>query len=246
MSKEIRLFTPRARLAWPFLFTPRAEDADGKPIEPKYSLKLLFDVEAQKTPEWKALVAAIVALGREKFKDAMGTWQGPGKGQVAQVKTAKGLLAAVDMPFRDGSDVTDEDGNPRPGYGPGVVYFGASSKYKPGVVGGDKQALVEGDVYAGCYVRASLVPFAFENAGNKGISWGLRNVQKMADGQPFGQGIKAEDEFGEVQGYQAPERPGSEFPPEQAPGNRPRRPESQPAPASTQQGMGADSDDIPF
>ena len=32
MAKEVRLFTPRGRLAWPFLFVPRTEDRDGKPL----------------------------------------------------------------------------------------------------------------------------------------------------------------------------------------------------------------------
>jgi len=189
MAKEARLFTPRARLAWPYLFKPRAQtNRDGTPKDgkPKFSLTLIFDAEAQETPEWAALKKAVLDLAAEKFG-----------------KLPPALKAKVDLPFRDGADKVDNDGKPYAGYGPGVIYFSASSTIKPGVIGGDMKPLTEEDVYAGCYVRASIVPFDFDNSGNKGISLGLRNVQKMGDGEPFGQGVKAEDEFGAVQGYKA-------------------------------------------
>jgi hypothetical protein len=46
----------------------------------------------------------------------------------------------------------------------------------------------ETEVYSGAWYRAQVRAFAYENAGNKGVSFGLQNVQKLRDDDPLGSG----------------------------------------------------------
>ena len=87
-------------------------------------------------------------------------------------------------------------------YPPGSVYINVRSKQPPGIVsrfaGEDGRPLRITDpseVYSGCQVRASLNVFAYDRAGNRGISLGLNNVQKLADGERLDGRLKAEDDF---------------------------------------------------
>lgn len=75
-------------------------------------------------------------------------------------------------------------------------FINANSKDKPGIV--DKQVkpiLDPGEFYSGCYGRASITFYAFNQNGNKGIACGLQNLQKLADGEPLSGRSRAEDDF---------------------------------------------------
>ena len=59
------------------------------------------------------------------------------------------------------------------------------------------------DFYSGCYGRASIVFFAYNTNGNKGVGCGLNNIQKLEDGQPLSGRSTAVEDFGTpVQNYQ--------------------------------------------
>jgi hypothetical protein len=99
-------------------------------------------------------------------------------------------------PFRDGAEKATD------GYGPGKTFLNVNSNRQPGVVskyaGPDGKPLPITDpdeVYPGCRVRVSLVPFAYEAQGNKGVSFMLGNVQKLSDGPRLDGRLRAEDEF---------------------------------------------------
>ena len=68
-----------------------------------------------------------------------------------------------------------------------------------------QQILDEGELYAGCYARMSVHAYAYaptkENPQIKtGVSFGLNNVQKVADGEPLGgMSSRPEDDFEPVQ-----------------------------------------------
>jgi hypothetical protein len=68
---------------------------------------------------------------------------------------------------------------------------------KPGIVDKDLNPIMSQDeFYSGCYGRASINFYAFNNAGNRGIACGLNNLQKLADGEPLAGGASAETDFG--------------------------------------------------
>ena len=52
--------------------------------------------------------------------------------------------------------------------------------------GGDGYDLDPSLVYGGCYVRASLICYAYDVSGNQGVSASLRSVQKIGDGDRLG------------------------------------------------------------
>ena len=52
------------------------------------------------------------------------------------------------------------------------------------------------EIYGGCYVFAALGAYPYDMMGNRGVSFGLDGIQKVADGDPFDGRSRAEDVFG--------------------------------------------------
>lgn len=95
--------------------------------------------------------------------------------------------------FRDGDEEADLEKNPE--Y-EGHYFMTVSNNTRPGIVDAQVRPILDQtEVYSGCYARVSINAFAFSASGNKGVSFGLNHVQKMADGEPFGSFTKAEDDF---------------------------------------------------
>lgn len=168
----MKVITPKARLSYPHLFEPQIPPGQTDPV---YSCTLIFEDGTDLADMRKA----VDVVGREKWADK---WE-------AAVKAGK-----VRLPFR-------EDGEEK-GYPEGSVFINIKSKAAPGVVsiypgpdGKPKAIDNPTDVYAGCYVRASLRAFAYDVNGNKGVSFALGNVQKVGDGQRLDGRSRAEDEF---------------------------------------------------
>lgn len=55
------------------------------------------------------------------------------------------------------------------------------------------------EFYSGCYGRASIIFYAYNANGNKGIAAGLQNLQKLEDGEPLSGKSRPEDDFGPVE-----------------------------------------------
>lgn len=170
-----KVTTPEFRVSFPAVFEPSGMQGQEK----KYSVTMLFDKKAQATPEYKALVGLIRHAVEEKFPDA--------------AKRPKGLK----NPLRNGSE-KELDGYED------TMFCTARSKTKPGLVDASLQAIISPeDFYAGCYARATVNAFYYDQAGNKGVGLGLQNIQKLRDGEPFSGRSKAEDDFGAVEGQES-------------------------------------------
>jgi hypothetical protein len=137
---------------------------------PKFGLAMLFD---KTSPGLEKLRAACKAAVAKKWGD----------------KPPKGLRT----PLRDGNE-KDYDGYKD------MIYVSASSTDQPGIVDQTKNALDPRKVYAGCFARATVVAFAYDKAGNKGVAFALHNVQFVKNGEPFGNKRQAEDDFTEIEG----------------------------------------------
>lgn len=158
--------TPRFRVSFPNLFTARAAPGGG---EPKYSLSMLFPPGTDLS-ELKKAAAAVVT---EKF--------GP---------DASKYPAKLKTPF------IDQGGYDYEGYEKGAILIRATSKQKPGLVDKNVKPIIdESEVYPGCYAIATVRPFYYDSNGNKGVSFGLQNVQIVADGEPIGGRARPEKEF---------------------------------------------------
>jgi hypothetical protein len=173
MSDVKKVRTPEFRVSFPNVFEPVG--FNGSP--PKYSICMLFDKGTD-----------ISALKKEAYKAAQEKWGDKAKGMVESGK--------VRMPFRDG----DEDKPDVDGY-KNCVFMNCSSKQKPGLVDQDVNPIMDkNDFYAGCYAHATVKPFAYDTAGNKGVSFGLQNIQFIRDGDSFSGRSRAEDDFAPAEG----------------------------------------------
>jgi len=105
----------------------------------------------------------------------------------------------LESPFKDQGDRA-KDGVLPQGYEKGAIYMNLKNKNKPGVVDQNVQPIIdESEFYPGCWAIASVNCFAWDYEGVKfGVSFGLNNIQKVKDGEPFSGRTKAEDDFAPV------------------------------------------------
>ena len=182
-----RVTTPKGRVSFPHVFTPRAPMPGAAE---KYSITILIP----KSENIQKLVELRNNAVTAKWPDA--------------AKRPKNLH----NPIKDGDTDVMNDGTLRKEKYPecaGHWLITASRAKKSGapkVVDQQMQQILdEGELYAGCYARMSVHAYAYaptkENPQIKtGVSFGLNNVQKVADGEPLGgMSSRPEDDFEPVQ-----------------------------------------------
>jgi hypothetical protein len=180
--------TPRAILSYPFLAKPQ-QDQKGKM---KYSCALVFP----KGTDLSGLLADAIEAAEAKFGKVMKVKAGKETKEYTMAQALEmGLLRS---PFR-----TDAE---KKGYPEGSIFINVRTEKRPGVVYAHKDAAtgkpaevpadkVEDELYPGCFARASVVAFAYDTEGNKGVSFALNNVQKLGEGERLDSRQAAEDEF---------------------------------------------------
>jgi hypothetical protein len=93
----------------------------------------------------------------------------------------------VRNPLRDGDTETKQDGSPLGAEYAGCFFFNAKSTNKPGAVDQHGQDLIgANDIGSGDFGRVSLNAYAYSQAGNNGVSFGLNNIMLLAKGDPLG------------------------------------------------------------
>ncbi len=160
------ILTPRFRISFPWLFEAQPPMA-GSVGSPMYSVVMLFSKETDLSALKKAASAAAASM-----------WPDPAK----RPKTFR-------SPFRNGDEKQLD------GYA-GMIYVTAKSKTRPGVVDQSVKPIMDQSViYAGAYAIAQVTCYAYDRAGNSGVGFGLSNIQKVADGDPFTARSKPQDVF---------------------------------------------------
>jgi hypothetical protein len=144
-----KVVTPIGLLSFPALFEARAAVPGG---EPRFSLNIVFDKEAQKTEAYKALVKEVEACAKEFFQGKLpANWRNP---------------------------IRDAGEKEYAGYEDGYTYISAWTKQRPGLIGPNKEEIdLPEQVFAGQKVRATVRPFGYNQQGNKGVALSLQNVQ---------------------------------------------------------------------
>lgn len=174
-----RVQTPTCTISYPHIFKPAPGPKAGQPgadEDLKYSAAFVFDPGA----DLSALKKAAVFAATEKWGDA-----------VAE------MIRIDDLRFPFRKDAV------RKGYTEGSVFLNARSNRKPGVVSrfadpetGRPQVITdESKIYPGARVKASLTAFAYDQKGNKGVSFALNNIQLIGDGERLDSRVAAEVEF---------------------------------------------------
>lgn len=172
-----KVVTGKVRLSYAHLFEPYASDPDD---EKKYSVTILIPKTDKGT---LAKIKAAQDAARENGKTSK--WDGR-------------IPSNLSTTLHDGDEEADLEKNPE--Y-KGMMYMAMSSKQRPGIVDENVNPIMDPtEVYSGCYARVSIRAFPYNAKGKKGISFGLNNVQKLADGEPLGGRSRAEDDFDAVGG----------------------------------------------
>jgi hypothetical protein len=168
------VITPEFRAAFIGLFKPTAprENPDGAK---KYSIRAVFAPGADLSVLKKQAQLAAEAKWGDKVPKTMRS------------------------PFR----TNEELDSPIPGIADDAVVmtFSANEDRRPGLVDAKLQDIIDdSEVYSGAWFRAQVRAYAYDAAGNKGVSFGLQNVQKLRDDEPLGKGkvpaSKAFESFG--------------------------------------------------
>lgn len=174
------LTTPAFRVSYPNVFKPKRNELSNKD---EYSLEAVFPKDADLS---KLKAAATEAIENKWGKD--------------KNKWPKALRS----PFRAQADKIKRDEEtgkeflPDP-YVDGATYMNLKSTNKPGVVDEQVQPIIDpSKIYPGCWMRATISAYAYDQAGNRGVNFGLQNLQFVKDGDPLGGRTKPEDDFAPV------------------------------------------------
>lgn len=175
----IKVMTPKFRVSYPHVFKPQLNKLNNKE---EYSVQALF----KKGEDLSPLIKAVKECAAAKW----GSWD----------KIPKNFRS----PFRKQEERgKEEDGKlvlPA-GHEVGAIFITLKSKERPGVVNQKVEDIIdETEFYAGCYARAKVTVYAYSQAGNNGVSFGLQNIQKMSDGDPLGSRLRAQDDFEPIAG----------------------------------------------
>ena len=174
------VITPVFRLSYPHVWEPNFNQLAKRD---QYDIQMLFDKATA-----KSALAEMVKLVNDLI-----IWRW------------KTIPAGIIKPFKDGDTKKDSAGvllcEKNPAY-KGQILLSSWSKQPPGVIDctGKNPITQHDEIYGGCYCRAQLNAYTYEQGSNKGVSFGLLHIQKIKDGEPFGNRTRAEDAFSPVEG----------------------------------------------
>lgn len=164
-----KVITGKVRFSYAHVFEPNAIQEGQKE---KYSVSILI-------PKTDKATIAKVEKAIEAAKQE-GKWNGK-------------IPAVLKLPLRDGDAERPDDEAYE-----GCMFLNANSVRKPSIVDADLEPIMDKDeFYSGCFGRASINFYGYNQSGNKGVAVGLNNLQKLEDGDRLsGGGSTAAEDFG--------------------------------------------------
>lgn len=173
--KETTVVTNKVRLGYVHVLEPHAFEGQ----DPKYSVQLMIPKSDDET------ITCIKKAVKTVF-------------ETAKTDKLKGMTKPKN-PLRDGDEEANDDGEPRV---PGHYFMSVSSKKRPVVVKKVEGMKVEttdpNDIYSGVLAFVSINFFAYNTAGNKGITAGLNNILTTSKGERLGGGTTVDEDFGDL------------------------------------------------
>lgn len=183
-KNPLKVVLGKHRLSYVHLKTPTAFEEGNTP---KYSVTVLIPKDHPDVAKIEAAIKASYNANKES--------------------TFKGTpLTSPKMhnPLRDGDEYVAD--KPDATEYKGMFYLKATSTSQPAVYDNDKQELFDLDeVYSGCYARAVIVCFPFNNV-SKGHGFYLNSVMKIADGERLGGFTASADDYEDEDDAPAPKR----------------------------------------
>lgn len=164
----VDLTTGIGTLSFPHVFEQTKSTNDKG--ETVYDIQII--IPKSQTDDIKAIIAAVKKVGEAKWGDR---WK------------------KVRQPLRDGDKEADdlaEDGTTKGEKYPerkGCMFMNARSTKPVAVVDRSRTPITNPDeVYGGCKGKISVSFYPYQSNGNTGIGCSLNGVQKVSDGEPFG------------------------------------------------------------
>lgn len=180
MSNNTKLANPMKVITgkdtrWSYANVWEAKSINGG--TPKFGVSLIIPkTDTVTVQKIKAAIRAVYEEGQAKLK---------GNGRTVPP------LTAIKTPLRDGDTERPDD----PAYA-GSYFINANSATAPGIVDADCNPILTcSEVYSGVYGRASINFYTFNSTGNKDITCGLNNLQKIRDGESLGGKSSAASDF---------------------------------------------------
>jgi hypothetical protein len=170
MERSADFKTPLCRVSFAgSLFKPRAQTEGA--VE-KYGCTLIFEKSCDRSALDAAVKGVIVAQWGDKGLE----------------RAKAGLIKS---PFLDGNGKearNKKTGDLHPGFGTDVFFLRVQSIRQPVIrYRSEHIPATEEEVYSGCYGKAVLNAFAWNNAQNgDGVSFGIQFFQKIKDGDRLG------------------------------------------------------------
>lgn len=176
----MNVITPEFRVSFPAVFKPKKNELNGKD---EYSVVALFKKGAD--------LSKLKAEAQRAIEDKWG-------------KDKTKWPTSIRSPFRDqGERKKNVDGKEvlPAGYEAGAIFLNLKSSQRPGVVDQNVQDIIdETQFYPGCWAKASIRAYAYDNKGNRGVAFGLQNIQKVRDDDPLAGRSHAQDDFAPIEG----------------------------------------------
>lgn len=182
--------TPEFRVAFPAVFQPKLNKLSGKE---EFSVVALFPLESELTGDKKVAYLAGMKKLKVMASEAAVKKFGPDKTK---------WPPKMRNPFRDQADrekMVDGKLQMPQGYVKGALYLNLKSTQRPGVVNQQVEDIIDAsEFYGGCWAMASVSCYGYDTAGNRGVGFGLGNLQKTRDDKAFGNRTKPQDDFSPV------------------------------------------------
>jgi len=170
---------PEGRLTFPSLF--KVNDRGFNKANPKFEATIVFDDPKVDLSDFNE---TILHVCNDHFKKSFKT-------------IAEMVKAGYKYPLKKGTGL-NKDGEEKAylAIQKGKWVIKTTAKFKPVVIGVNKQALDENEIYSGCYVSIAGKCFPYDTAGNRGVTFFMQNVLKTKDGERLATGIgNYEDDF---------------------------------------------------
>jgi hypothetical protein len=176
-SKAGNIITPKCRMSFPVLFEP--QPPPNQPAGKKrYGVALLIPAGCDLT----LLKQQAAAAAKEQWGEK--------------------IPANLKSPFLDAGKYQYN------GYEEGWTLLRPTTINKPGLVNAKGENISdESEVYPGRWCVASLRAYAYDVSGNRGVSFGLQNIQLLDHDEPLGGRARAEEEFAPVEGVAGAAKP---------------------------------------
>lgn len=183
--EDKKCISPKFRVSFPNLAKAKAFGDGG----PKYGLTMLYQdaVPAKKikAADISVLMNAIQVAAEERW------------GSKANAVIEKLKKSPKGWPFRNGNREKPDFESHKD-----MIFVATNRKEEKGApqtVGPDRKEINPASIYAGCYARAELLAYAYDNEFGKGLGFSLLNVQKIGDGAKFTGQKDAKDVFDAVE-----------------------------------------------